>query len=178
MQTQISPPSLIGLDLIVNRLICISTNCIQYKTSFLSSWPILTKWKTNLDKMVNRFLLNGTEQMSRDVRKPDFCIYAKTKTQISFAVTQISFAVTAMLISVFVFATWIVQYPFFLNQEFQVSSHLQWLRSPVCVGPGWNPRRPVFWRRGSDMKVINSNNWRIFFHFLWKQYSCQFFRIP
>ena len=33
--------------------------------------------------------------------------------------TQISFAVT------FVFATWIVQYLYFLNTKFQASSHLQ-----------------------------------------------------
>ena len=44
--------------------------------------------------------------------------YAKTKTQTSFAVT-------AKLISAFVFATWIVQYLFFLNTKFQDSSHLQ-----------------------------------------------------
>ena len=44
--------------------------------------------------------------------------YAKTKTQISFAVT-------AKLISAFVFATWIVQYLYFLNTKFQASSHLQ-----------------------------------------------------
>ena len=44
--------------------------------------------------------------------------YAKTKTQISFAVTS-------KLISAFVFATWIVQYLFFLNRKFQDSSHLQ-----------------------------------------------------
>ena len=68
--------------------------------------------------------------------------YAKTKTQISFAVT-------AKLISVFVFATWIVQSLYFLNPKFQVSSHVQWLSSLVCVGPGRKPRRPVFWRRGS-----------------------------
>ena len=39
--------------------------------------------------------------MSRVVRKPAFCIYAKTKTQISFAVA-------AKLISAFVFATQIL----------------------------------------------------------------------
>ena len=80
--------------------------------------------------------------MSRDVRKPDFFAYAKTKTKISFAVT-------AKLISVFVFATRIVQSLHFLNPNFQVSSYTQWLRSPVCVGPGRKPRRSVFWRRGS-----------------------------
>ena len=59
--------------------------------------------------------------------------YAKTKTQISFAVTL-------KLISVFVYATRIVQSLFFLNPKFQVPSHLQWLPSPVCVGPGRKPR--------------------------------------
>ena len=63
--------------------------------------------------------------------------------------TQISFAVTAKLISTFVFATRIVQSPYFLNSKFQASSHLQWLYSPVYVGPGWKPRRPVFSQRGS-----------------------------
>ena len=58
--------------------------------------------------------------------------YVKTKTQISFAVT-------AKLISAFVFATWIVQYLYFLNTKFQASSHLQRLHSLVCVRPGQNP---------------------------------------
>ena len=30
-----------------------------------------------------------------------------------------------------------------------LSSHLLWLYSPVCVGPGRKPRRPVFSQRGS-----------------------------
>ena len=62
---------------------------------------------------------------------------------------QISFAVTAKLISAFVFATWIVQSLYFLNPKFQASSHLLWLYSPVCVGPGRKPRRQVFSQRGS-----------------------------
>ena len=45
------------------------------------------------------------------MRKPGFA-YAKTKTQISFAVT-------AKLISAFVFATRIVQSLFFLNPKFK-----------------------------------------------------------
>ena len=32
----------------------------------------------------------------------------------------------------------------FPNPKFLVSSHLLWLYSPVCVGPGRKPRRPVF----------------------------------
>ena len=56
--------------------------------------------------------------------------YAKTKTQISCAVT-------AQLISAFVFATQIVQFLHFLNSKCQASSHLLWLYSLVCVG---NPK--------------------------------------
>ena len=40
--------------------------------------------------------------------------------------------------------------PYFLNPKFQASSHLLWLYSQVCVGPGWKPRRPVYSQRGSD----------------------------
>ena len=76
--------------------------------------------------------------------------YGKTKTQISFTVTvKLIFAVTAKLISVFVFATRIVQSLYLLNPKFRASSHLLWLYSPVCVGPGREPRRSVFSRRGS-----------------------------
>ena len=63
--------------------------------------------------------------------------YAKTKTQISVSVTT-------KLISAFVFAIRIVQSLYYLNSKFQASSHLLWLYSPVCVGPGRIPRRPVF----------------------------------
>ena len=69
--------------------------------------------------------------------------------------TQISFAVTAKLISVFVFAIQIVHFLYNLNPKFQVSSHLLWLYSPVCVGPGRKPRRPVFSERGSSIKLQN-----------------------
>ena len=69
--------------------------------------------------------------------------FAKTKTQISFAVT-------AKLISAFVFATQIVQFLFYLNPKFQASSYILWLHSPVCVGPGRKPRRPVYSERGSN----------------------------
>ena len=36
------------------------------------------------------------------------------------------------------------------------SSHLLWLCSAVCVGPGRKPRRPVFSQRGSfDLFLVN-----------------------
>ena len=55
-----------------------------------------------------------------------------------------AFCITAQLIRDFVFATQIEQSLHFLNPKFQASSHLLLLNSPVCVGPGRKPRRPVF----------------------------------
>ena len=54
------------------------------------------------------------------VMRNQIFVYAKTKTQISFAVT-------AKLISAFVFAIWIVQSLYYLNPQFQASSQLLWL---------------------------------------------------
>ena len=56
--------------------------------------------------------------------------------------TQISFAVTAKLISVFVFATRIVQFLFYLNPKFQASSSFLCLYRLVCVRP---VRKPHCW---------------------------------
>ena len=83
------------------------------------------------------------------VIKPDFA-YAKTKTQISCAVTALSCAVTAQLISAFVFTKWKVQSIFYLNPKFQASNHLLWVYSLVCVRPGQKPGRRVFSQRGSN----------------------------
>ena len=80
---------------------------------------------------------------------------AKTKAQISFAVT-------AKLISAFVFATRIVQFLFYLNPKFQASSSFLSLYRPVFVGPGRKPRRPVFSRRGSfipHVQLFSSGDW-------------------
>ena len=68
------------------------------------------------------------EQLSRVMRKPTFCICENKDADQH-----------AKLISVFVFATWIVQYLFFLHTKFQASSHLQWLCCLVCVRPVQNP---------------------------------------
>ena len=83
--------------------------------------------------------------MSLVMRKSAFAC-AKTKTQISCAVT-------AQLISAFVFATRIEQSLDILNPKYQASSHLLWLISPACVGPGRKPRRPVFPKRGSNNEL-------------------------
>ena len=42
------------------------------------------------------------------------------------------------------FATWIVQFLFYLNPKFQASSSFLSLYRPVCVGPGLNPKLLVF----------------------------------
>ena len=86
--------------------------------------------------------VEDTGMISPFMRKTGFLHKRKTKTQISCAVT-------AQLISAFVFATRIIQALYYLNPKFQASSHLLWLYSPVCVGPGRKPQRPVFSKRGS-----------------------------
>ena len=39
----------------------------------------------------------------------------------------------------FVFATWLVQFLFYLNPKFQASGSFLFLYSSVCVGPGRKP---------------------------------------
>ena len=69
---------------------------------------------------------------------------------------QISFVVTAKPISAFIFATLIVEFLYFLYTKFQASSHLVWLYSLVCVGPGRKPRRPIFSQRDSYNENITA----------------------
>ena len=89
--------------------------------------------------------------MSCVVIKPDFA-YAKTKAQISLAVT-------AKLILSFVFATQIVLFLIYVKPYFQASSLLPCLYRPVCVLPCRNPRRPAFSRRGSI--IFDTNHRKI-----------------
>ena len=75
--------------------------------------------KVSLNATVNKIVSGGVVQINEPRHeKNQQSAYAKTKTQISFAVT-------AKLISAFVFATWIVQSLYFLNPKFQVPSYLQ-----------------------------------------------------
>ena len=87
---------------------------------------------------------NNPYNLSRVVRKPDFC-QGENKG-----------ADTAKLISAFVFATRIVHFLYFLYPKFPVSGHLLCLYSSVCVGPGRKPRRPVFSHRGSFHGIYSS----------------------
>ena len=108
----------------------ISYSC-RYCTTDL--WLFLHMQKTGCLMMWLKYY------MSLVMRKPAFCI-CKNKD--------------ADQIGAFVFATRIVQSLYFLNPKFQGSSHLLWLYSLVCVGPGLKPRRPVFSQRGSYVYVV------------------------
>ena len=89
-------------------------------------------------KSYHTFLSDQSTSMSLVMRKPACCICEnKDADQLR------------ELISAFVFATRIVQSLYSLNLKSQVSNNLLWLYSPVCVGPGRKPRRPVFSQRGS-----------------------------
>ena len=89
-----------------------------------------TQIQTNCMKVLSLTLADF--KMSHVMKKKRVFAYAKTKRQIRCAVN--SCAVTAQLISIFVFATQIVQSLFFLlNPKCQVSSILLWLYMPVCV---------------------------------------------
>ena len=69
--------------------------------------------------------------MSCVVRKPAFCI-CENKDADQLRGNRLCFAIR------------IVQSLYYLHPKFQASSHLLWLYSPVCVGPGQKPRRSVF----------------------------------
>ena len=90
--------------------------------------------------------LDNANKMSRVVRKPGFCICEnKDADQLRGnreADQRLCFRYTE------------IQSLYFLNSKFQASSHLQWLHSPVCVGPGRKPRIPVFSQRGSNTSIM------------------------
>ena len=81
-------------------------------------WSETLRTGVRLGKVSRAKIVTENGQLSRVMKKTNNLHMRKTKTQISFAVT-------AKLISAFVFATWIVQYLYFLNTKFQASSHLQ-----------------------------------------------------
>ena len=89
--------------------------------------------------------------MSQVVRKTVFA-YAKTKMQISFAVT-------AKLISTFVFSTLIVESLCFLNPKFQAYNHLLWLYSLVlCQNWSETPKTGFLTMRLICDYVVVQNN--------------------
>ena len=78
------------------------------------------------------FELTLSKHLSRLMGKPTICIGKSKDTD----------QVTAKLISAFVFATRIVQFPFYLNPKFQASSSFLCFYRPICVGP---VRKPHCW---------------------------------
>ena len=61
--------------------------------------------------------------------------------------------------------TQIVQSFFFINPKLQASRHILQLYSPVCVGPGQKPRRPVCSQRGSYCRGHFLQHVASLFHF-------------
>ena len=130
------------------------------------SWPSYSFWNRKLMLLYAQKSLAVLHDIYKWAASWENRIFAYAKTK-----TQISFAVTAKLISAFVFAIRIVQSLYFLNPKFQASSYLLWLHSPNCVGqassyllwlhspncvgPSRKPRRPVFSQRGSNNTKIN-----------------------
>ena len=76
------------------------------------------------------------------MRKQDFCKYAKTKLQISYAVA-------AQLIRAFVFTKKIVQSLNLLYPKFQASNQLNWLCNTLCVRLGQKPQSLFSYVAGS-----------------------------
>ena len=70
--------------------------------------------------------------MSCLMRKPTICISMRKQRRRS---------ASQKLMGAFVFATWIVQFLYFLNPKFPFSSHLLCMYSSVCVRPNWKPHR-------------------------------------
>ena len=87
--------------------------------------------------------------MSRVMRKPAFCICQnKNADQLRDdreADQRLCFCYTDSKI------------PLLPKSEIQDSNHLLCLYSPVCVGPGRKPRRPVFSQRGSYNLTLESS---------------------
>ena len=88
--------------------------------------------------------------MSRVVRKPAFCI-CKNKD-----VDQLRGNREADQRLCFRYIDSTI--PLLPKPKFQASSHLLWLYSLVCVGPGWKSRRPVFSQRFSYIPSSLYNN--------------------
>ena len=95
--------------------------------------------------------------MSRLVGKPTICIGENKDAD------QLRFAVTAKLISVFVFATRIVQFLFYLNPKFQAASSFLCLYRLVCVRP---VRKPHCWFSHEAAHISSYHNYSLGMHSL------------
>ena len=130
---------------------------MNLKFGRIQPWTVelaaLDQFKKSLNLLLENYSKYFDDLLSGERSLPFGLLVAYAKTK-----TQISFAVTAKLISAFVFAIRIVHSLYSLYPKFQASSHLLWLYSPVCVGPGRKPRRPVFSERGSYLHLLSCMN--------------------
>ena len=92
-------------------------------------------------------------QMSRIVRKPDFCLCENKGADQLRGNREADQRLCFRYSDSTIFATRIVQFLFYLNPKLQASSSFLSLYRPVCVGPGRKPRRSFFSRRGSNICV-------------------------
>ena len=94
-------------------------------------------FKTLCSRPADAFALN---HMSHAMRKPVFCI-CENKGADQLCVKH---AADQGLCFCYIDST----IPLLPMSEI-FSDRLLWLFSPICVGPGWKPRRQVFWRCGA-----------------------------
>ena len=127
----------------------------------------------NLDPIFYIYIILGPSQKSENIGLESYSkhmLLLLSLLKLSLVMRKPAFSIcenkdadqlrgTAKLICAFVFATRIVQSLYFLNTKFQASSHLLWLYSLVCVGPGRKPRRLVFSQRGSYQSVNRLLDW-------------------
>ena len=113
-------------------------NIFNFRLNCYKIHILQTKWPSRNRKGSMRISIDIGRSISNKWAAPwENQQSAKAKTK-----AQISFAVTAKLISAFVFATQIVQFLFYLNPKFQASSSFLCLYRPVCVRP---VRKPHCW---------------------------------
>ena len=150
--------------------IVLALSIFAVRENKIAKMSIKTKYKHVIRLRRKTVGLQYPLKMSLVMRKPTFCI-CENKDADQLRGDHEAVAVTAKLISAFVFTTRIVQCLFFLNPKFLASNHLLWLYSPVCVGPGQKPCRPVFSQRGiNDVKLKVCFALQSFSHFSNKKY--------
>ena len=104
-------------------------------------------------------------ELSRVVRKPDFCI-CENKDADQHREADQCLCFRYMDSTIPLLST--------VNPKFQASSHLMWVYSLVCVGPGRKPWRPVFSERGSNTFNMKSRTDHECVWWLLKDNFCQF----
>ena len=120
--------------------LCSETKTIFQATGLISS--LLSVSQTSI--IVSPIIAFSCTNVSRLMGKPTICIGENKDAD------QLRGNRTATkLISAFVFATWIVQFLFFLNPKFQASSSFLCLYRPVCA------TLLVFPRGGSMSQHVN-----------------------